>query len=61
MKKFTRIALMALMAGTFTLGGCAQKAYVHQQQQTYHDYKAIKHSKVVNKTRNPYAAGRKNK
>lgn len=61
MKKFTRLVLLTLIAGTCTLGSCAQTTYVHQQQQTYHDYKAIKHSKVVNKTRNPYAAGKRNK
>lgn len=60
MKKYKRIVLLALVAGTCTFSSCAQKVYVHQQQQTYHDYKAIKHSKVVNKTRNPYAAGKKN-
>lgn len=61
MKKISRIALLGLIAACCLMGSCAQKAYVNQQQQTYHDYKAIKHSKVVNKTRNSYPAGKRNK
>lgn len=61
MKKFTGIALLGLIAVCCTMGSCTQKVYVNQQQQTYHDYKAIKHGKVVNKTRNPYVPGKRNK
>jgi hypothetical protein len=46
---------LILLSGLFlmVLGGCSETVYVRQQGQTYNDYKAMRHDKVVNKTKRP--------
>ena len=45
--------LLGLFVCTIFLAGCSHTAYVYQQQQTFNDYKAMKHEKIVNKTKKP--------
>lgn len=60
--------IVKLVGGVFvcticlaSFSSCSQAVYVRQQGQTYHDYEAIKHDKVVNKTRRPKMKKRKSK
>lgn len=60
--------IVKLVGGVFvcifclgSLGSCSHTVYVRQQGQTYHDYEAIKHDKVVNKTKRPKMKKRKSK
>ena len=46
---------------SFSTSSCSRTVYVRQQGQTYHDYEAMKHHKVVNKTKRPAMKQRKNK
>ena len=46
---------------SFSLSSCGRTVYVRQQGQTYHDYEAMKHDKVVNKTKRPKMKQKKNK
>ncbi len=45
--------LLGLFVCAILLPGCSHTAYVYQQQQSFHDYKAMKHEKIVNKTKKP--------
>ncbi len=60
--------ILKLLTGLFVcffctagLSSCSHTVYVRQQGQTYHDYEAITHDKVVNKTRRPKMKKRKSK
>jgi hypothetical protein len=54
MNKLTRATGLLCLVGTFILlSSCSQTVYVRQNGTTYNDYEAIKHSKVVNKTKRP--------
>ncbi|AHM60619.1 hypothetical protein D770_11810 [Flammeovirgaceae bacterium 311] len=53
-KLYRRLILILGLAGTVLAGNsCSETVYVTQQRQTFNDYKAMKHDKVVNKTRRP--------
>lgn len=53
MSKYSIKLFLLIFVCSIGMNGCGRTVYVRQQQQTYHDYKAIKHNKIVNKTRKP--------
>lgn len=64
MNKYILKLLLGVIVSIFCLAGlssCGHTVYVRQQGQTYHDYEAIKHDKVVNKTKRPKMKNRKSK
>lgn len=56
-KSCKRLILGFSVAGAL-LSSCSETVYVTQQGQTYNDYKAVKHEKVVNKTKKPKVRSR---
>ena len=61
LKRLTWILISALLLLLFVpLQSCTKTVYVHQQQQSYNDYKAHKYKKVKNKTKWPNRKKKKN-
>lgn len=57
-RHFFKYSKKLLLPGLFVLSlllstACTKTVYVHQQQQSYNDYKAQKYSKVKDKTKWP--------
>lgn len=53
MNKYIVKLLLGVFVCSIGLSSCSHTAYVTQQQQSFHDYKAMKHEKIVNKTKRP--------
>ncbi len=53
MNKSCKRLIIGLSVACTLLSGCSETVYVTQQRQTFNDYKAMKHDKVVNKTKKP--------
>jgi hypothetical protein len=64
MNKYILKLLLGVFVSIFCMAGlssCSHTVYVRQQGQTYHDYEANKHDKVVNATKRPKMKKRKSK
>jgi hypothetical protein len=54
MKYLTKkLTFLFSVAAVLFISGCNPPVYVTQSQQSYHDYTAVNHHKVVNKTKKP--------
>lgn len=54
MNKLTRTAgLLCLVVTLVFSSSCSKTVYVRQNGTTYNDYEAVKHAKVINKTKRP--------
>ncbi|MFA0962136.1 hypothetical protein AB9P05_10035 [Roseivirga sp. BDSF3-8] len=62
MKNLIKKMLLTFSVASFFLAtGCNPPVYVTQSQQAYHDYTAVNHNKVVNKTKKPRTKNKRNK
>ncbi|MGB5976786.1 MAG: hypothetical protein WBG62_05200 [Cyclobacteriaceae bacterium] len=48
-----KLILLLSVSALFLVSSCNPPVYVTQSGQTYHDYTAVNHHKVVNKTKKP--------
>jgi uncharacterized protein YceK len=53
MNKHILKLFLVIFVLSITFSGCSHTVYVTQQQQSFHDHKAMKHDKIVNKTKKP--------